>query len=184
MKKTRLLTLVVFAFVIGSGILITSAIRRSETVEPSDGAREPSGTPGNRTIPENVTVIPPEAFEPIPFRIFLRTRRVEVSKGQSVNLNVTIHSTEDVDLLLRVGPQTHVPASAPEYAQPEFPSGIIAYLSQTEKSVEADSETTVTLTLSVENQTMSGTYTIQISALQRTSYVENEVLYSFNLDIP
>jgi len=171
MKRIKVWTIVAFAAVIASGILMAFATQGFNVVpiEPSQ-----IGEPPQRPQPpENATLIP--ELSSIPFDLSLNTSEITVSKGESVNITVMIYSTERVDLLLVVGPWDHVPSwgEVMLIGPPELPPGIVAYFGQietTEISVEANSSITMNLTLSVENQAASGTYTLGVSAIQQTSH--------------
>jgi len=118
----------------------------------------------------------------IPFELSLNPDRVTVSKGRPATVTVTIHSIEKVDLLLTVGTGDYVPDLAVEL--PELPSEITVQFDRTKVSVEAGSKVTVNLTLSIGNRAIPGTYTLQVFAIQETSYGNVAAGVPLQLTIP
>lgn len=170
MKYTKLLTIIVLAAVITSGMLIAFATEGFKVIpiKPSQ-----IGEPPQRPQPpENATILPEPG--PIPFWLSLDPDEIVVSKGESLNITVTIHSTEKADLLLIVGTEDHTPGWAELMLRgpPELPEGIVARFNQTQISMEANCTVTENLMLSIgqSNQAISGTYALEISAIQKRIY--------------
>jgi len=179
MKGTKLCAIAVFAVFVTSGLLIAFAIEGFKVIliEPSEVGNPPLPQP-----PENATVI--SELKSISFDLSLDTHNITVSKGQSMNITVTVYSPEKVNVSLTVGTEDYVPRLALIGLQPELPPGITANLNRTEISLEAGSIVTVNLTLSIESQATSGTYTLQIFAIQKTSHGGASVDVPFQLTIP
>ena len=175
----KLWAVVAFVVIAISGILVALAIEQSKVtpIETSQIGKPPQPAP---KPPENATLIP--GLSSIPFDLFLEASEVTVSKGESVNITVSIWSPEKADLLLVVWTGNYTPVWVPPELQtrlhPELPPGIMASLERTEVSVEADSMVTMNLTLSIGDQAASGRYTLEISAIQKTFYG------SVSLDVP
>lgn len=176
MEHMELWLIVVFAVVITSCMLIASVTEPFEVI-PMEPPLERNFT----QPPENATLIPD--LGSIPFDLSLGTPEITVTKGQSLNMTVTIYSTEKVDLLLRIAKEDDPLPLVPFYT-PELPPGIIAYFDQDEITVKADSEVIVNLTLLVDDQATAGTYTLQVSADQKTFYGSHGVCVPFKLTIP
>jgi len=168
MNRTKLLVAVAFAVIGISGILVAFAIEQTRVtpIKTSQIGKPPQPAP---ELHENATLIP--GLSSIPFDLSLDTSEVTVSKGESVNITVTVHSTEKVDLLLVVGTENYTAAWVPPelrtHLYRELPSGITAILDRTEISVEADM-VTVNLTLSIGDQAELGIYRLEIFAIQKT----------------
>jgi len=184
MKRMKLWVVVAFAVIGISGILVAFAIEQTK-VKPIKTSQigEPPQPPWEP--PENATLIP--GLSSIPFDLSLDPSETTVSKGESVNITVTVCSTEKVDLLLVVGTENYtavwVPPELRTRLHPELPPGITAILDRTEISVEADM-VTVNLTLSIGDQAESGIYRLEISAIQKTSHGSVAVGLPFQLTIP
>lgn len=185
MKHTKLWIIVVFAAVITGSILIASAMETFKVpAEPSEveNCLHCSQPPQNYLQPpENAKVIP--ELGSIQFDLSLDTREIVLSKGQSMDLAVTIYSPQKVDLLVTVGAEDHVPDLALIGLQPELPSGITASLDRTEISVEAGPAVTMNLILSIGDRATPGTYTLHIFAIRKTSCGGTAVGVPFQLTI-
>lgn len=184
----KLWAAVAFAVIAISGILVAFAIEQPKVtpIETSQIGKPPQPAP---KPPENATLIP--GLSSTPFDLSLDTSEVTVSKGESVNITVTVCSTEKADLLLMIETENYTPVwidpSMPPELQtrlyPELPPGITASLDRTEISVEADI-VTANLTLSIGDQAASGRYTLEVSAIQKTFYGSAAVSVPLQLTIP
>jgi len=183
MNRTKLLVAVAFAVIGISGILVAFAIEQTRVtpIKTSPIGEPPQPAP---EIHENATLIP--GLSSIPFDLSLDHSEVTVSKGESVNITVTVCSTEKVDLLLVVGTENYTAVWVPPELRTHLyrvPLGITAILDRTEISVEADM-VTVNLTLSIGDQAESGTYRLEISAIQKTFHGSVAVGLPLQLTIP
>lgn len=185
MKRSKICIIVMFAVIVTSGILIVSAMETFKVPVESSQVENcpycPQPPQNYPQPPENATIIP--EFEPISFDLCLESHEITISRGQSMNMTVTIYSPQKADLLLTVGAEDHVPDLALIGLQPELPSGITTSLDRTEISVEAGPAVTMNLTFSIDDQATPGTYTLHIFAIRKTSCAGTAVGVPFQLTI-
>jgi len=173
MKHTKLWATIMFSAIITSIMLIAFAAEQPKIV-----LVKPSQVREYFKPPENATVIPD--LKPILFDLSLSTGEITISKRQSMNIMITIRSI-DIEktnlsltvLALDVVPDLTIPT--------ELPSGIIASFDAPEISVDSGSEVTANLILTVSDQASSGTYTLQVCAIQKTLHGSVAVGAAFRL---
>lgn len=183
MKHQKIWITITFLAVLVCGILIAFSEEQFQVtpVEPSQVENCPYCSQYSQP-PENATVIP--ELETTLFDLSLDTREIILSRGESLNITVTLYSPQKVNLSLTVGTADFIPDPALVGLQPELPSGIVVVLDRTEIHMEAGSTVTANLTFSIGSEATSGTYTLKIFAVQKTSYGGHAVGVPLQLTIP
>jgi hypothetical protein len=175
MKDQKIWIVIALLAVLVGGILVAFAKERFQVAPVSSQVencpycpQSPENNPQPLQPPENATVIP--ELGTIMFDLSVDPREAVLFKGQSLNITVTLYSHQEVNLSLAVGTGDDVPDLVLLGLEPELPLGFMATFSQNEIRMEANSTVITNLTLSISDEAITGTYTLEIFAVQKTRY--------------